>query len=115
MKNPCISCGACCAFFRVSFYHGETKSVGGMVPDDLVIQINSVYVAMRGTETKTPRCVKLTGDVGKDASCSLYIDRPSPCREFPASYENGLGEKEERCDKARIAHGLKPLLVSDWT
>ncbi|MDX1269447.1 MAG: YkgJ family cysteine cluster protein, partial [Oceanisphaera sp.] len=24
--NPCLTCGACCAFFRVSFYWGEIHS-----------------------------------------------------------------------------------------
>jgi Fe-S-cluster containining protein len=115
MNNPCIGCGACCSYFRVSFYQGELKSVGGFVPDDSVVPINMFYVAMKGTEIKdNKRCVKLSGDIGDCASCSIYEDRPSPCRDFPASYENGIGLYEERCDKARIAHGLKPLKVSDW-
>ncbi|MEG6657786.1 YkgJ family cysteine cluster protein, partial [Pseudomonas aeruginosa] len=24
--NPCLTCGACCAHFRVSFYWGECRS-----------------------------------------------------------------------------------------
>ncbi|WP_374212354.1 YkgJ family cysteine cluster protein [Thiothrix subterranea] len=24
--NPCMTCGACCASFRVSFYWGETDA-----------------------------------------------------------------------------------------
>lgn len=114
MKNPCIGCGACCSFFRVSFYQGELESVGGYVPDDNVIPINMFYVAMKGTETKDKKCIKLTGHVGCNASCSMYENRPSPCREFSASYENGIGLYEERCDKARIAHGLRPLTMGDW-
>lgn len=115
MKNPCVGCGACCSFFRVSFYQGELKSVGGTVPDEYVIQISPFRGAMKGTETsKNTRCVKLSGDVGYNASCSMYQDRPTPCREFSASYENGIGEKDDRCDKARVAHGLAPLTINDW-
>jgi hypothetical protein len=22
-SNPCLNCGACCNYFRISFYHGE--------------------------------------------------------------------------------------------
>lgn len=31
-NNPCVSCGACCAYFRVSFYWAESESGGGTVP-----------------------------------------------------------------------------------
>ncbi|MGB7648286.1 MAG: YkgJ family cysteine cluster protein, partial [Pseudomonas fluorescens] len=37
--SPCLSCGACCSHFRVSFFWGECASSGGTVPDDLVVQI----------------------------------------------------------------------------
>lgn len=115
MSNPCIGCGACCSYFRVSFYQGEMSSVGGVVPDEKVVPINMFYVAMKGTEVKhNKRCELLAGKVGCDASCSAYENRPSPCREFSASYENGIGEYEERCDKARLSHGLKPLTIKDW-
>jgi len=33
IDNPCLTCGACCAYFRVSFYFGECVSAGGAVPD----------------------------------------------------------------------------------
>lgn len=115
MKNPCIGCGACCSFFRVSFYQGELESVGGYVPDDHIVPINMFYVAMKGTEiVNNKKCIGLEGKVGCDASCSIYNARPSPCREFLASYENGTDIHEPRCDKARIAHGLKPLNKNDW-
>lgn len=115
MKNPCIGCGACCSYFRVSFYQGELKSVGGYVPDELVIPVNNFYVAMKGTETSNnKRCISLTGDVGCNASCSIYHERPETCRGFKASYENGIEPQDSRCDKARISKGLKPLYINDW-
>ena len=111
-KNPCLGCGACCSHFRVSFFWGECQSAGGTVPDEKVIQISPNYVCMTGTETKPTRCNQLCGTVGKDASCGMYSQRSSACSGFTASYEEG--NHDERCDQARIAHGLKPLTAEDW-
>jgi len=114
-KNPCINCGACCSFFRVSFYAGECISVGGTVPDNTVEQISPHLVAMIGTDRpkeQKPRCIGLTGTVGKNASCGMYEQRSTPCRDFDASFSNGV--HQEGCDKARQAHGLKPLTIHDW-
>ncbi|QXI29811.1 YkgJ family cysteine cluster protein [Pseudomonas vanderleydeniana] len=105
--NPCLNCGACCSYFRVSFYWGECVSGGGLVPDELVSQISPSRVAMIGTEGKKPRCTALEGEVGQGVSCSIYNQRSSPCREFDAAWENG--EPNERCDAARAAFGLPPL------
>ncbi len=108
VNNPCLTCGACCAHFRVSFFWGECASSGGTVPDDLTVQISPFHVAMRGTESKPARCVSLLGEVGCGVRCTVYEQRSSPCREFQAAWENG--EPNERCDAARAAHGLPPLV-----
>ncbi len=69
--------------------------------------------AMKGTEKKhRPKCVALKGKIGENAGCSIYDLRPSPCRAFQASFENGI--HQQRCDEARRAHGLRPLVKSDW-
>ena len=107
-SNPCLTCGACCAHFRVSFFWGECQSAGGVVPDDQVVLITPHRVAMRGTDAKPARCIGLAGEVGKGVSCSLYEQRSSPCREFEASWVNG--EHNLRCGTARQAHGLPPLM-----
>ncbi|MBC7198908.1 YkgJ family cysteine cluster protein [Stutzerimonas balearica] len=107
-NNPCLTCGACCAHFRVSFFWGECASSGGTVPDDLTVQISPFHVAMRGTESKPARCISLLGEVGCGVRCTVYEQRSSPCREFQAAWENG--EPNERCDAARAAHGLPPLV-----
>lgn len=111
-KNPCVGCGACCSHFRVSFFWGECESSGGTVPDEKVIQISSSYVCMKGTEKKPSRCSELCGTVGDNASCGMYAKRSTSCRDFEASFSDGI--KDERCDQARIAHGLKPLTIEDW-
>lgn len=111
-NNPCMSCGACCAHFRVSFYWGECQSGGGLVPDELVVQISPQRVAMLGTEIRPVRCTALQGTVGESVSCSNYACRSSTCREFTASWEDG--QANPHCDKARAAYGLPPLGPEHW-
>lgn len=111
--NPCLGCGACCAFFRVSFHWMETtagKPDG--VPDDMVTQINPHRVAMNGTLGQPVRCTALRGTIGGTAHCSIHPARSSVCRAFPASWENGVHNAD--CDRARAAHGLPPLEPGWW-
>jgi len=81
--------------------------MGGVTPAALTRQIGPHRVAMRGTDTARPRCVALEGEIGAAALCTIYEQRPSPCREFAESWADG--RRNERCDKARAAHGLPPL------
>jgi len=106
-QSPCLSCGACCSFFRVSFYWGEAASAGGMVPDNLTSKVNDFYSCMSGTEAAPVRCQALLGDVGSQVRCSIYENRPSPCREFECHSEVSAGNPD--CNRARAAHGLPPL------
>ncbi|MCO7515674.1 YkgJ family cysteine cluster protein [Pseudomonas guariconensis] len=105
--NPCLDCGACCGYFRVSFFWGECQSAGGLVPDDLVVQINPTRVAMIGTDAKPCRCIGLDGEIGKQVACTLYANRSTPCREFEASWAHGVHNPS--CDAARAHYGLAPL------
>ena len=109
--NACITCGACCACFRVSFYWGETTaSPEGIVPVALTAPIAAPHrVAMLGTDQANPRCVALDGELGKQVACRIYEQRPSPCREFQASGEQG--EINPDCDKARTKYQLAPLVT----
>lgn len=106
-ENPCLSCGACCAHFRVSFYWGECQSAGGPVPDYLTVAVSPHLAAMQGTEQKPVRCVALLGEVGCGTRCTVYENRSSTCREFTAAWENS--EANPHCDAARAAYGLPPL------
>ena len=111
--DPCLSCGACCAHYRASFYWREADdATSGGVPVALTEDLNQHYRAMKGTTDTPPRCTALTGLVGGFVACSTYANRASVCREFLVSWENG--ESNERCDAARLAHGLPPLLPQDW-
>lgn len=99
--HPCLTCGACCAGFRVDFAREELQSEGGQVPDGLAVDLTPGLCRMRGTDHRSPRCAALTGTVGTAVSCGIYEWRPSPCREFEAG--------SDACNKARRWYRLPPL------
>lgn len=98
----CRRCGACCAAFRVSFYWAEADAFG--LPAPLVEQIGPWYACMAGSNAASPRCHALAGELGKAVSCTVYEQRPSPCREV----QPGDG----RCISARRHHGLPASLAA---
>jgi len=113
MNNPCLLCGACCAFYRASFYWAEADDApGGRVPAAMTVQVSTMLRAMRGTDNNRPRCCALEGEIGQAVSCKIYPLRASPCREFAPSWENRIHNPQ--CDKARLAWGLPPLSPDDW-
>ncbi|HEY7772202.1 MAG TPA: YkgJ family cysteine cluster protein [Marinagarivorans sp.] len=105
--SPCLTCGACCSFFRVSFYWGECQSAGGVVPDEITTQVAPQRACMQGTQGKPARCTALLGTVGSEVRCTIYQNRPSPCHEFTVHGENGVANED--CNRARAAHGIEPI------
>lgn len=101
VQDACMSCGACCAYFRVSFYGAEAAAI----PESMVEDINPVYACMAGTNKPQPRCVALKGDIGQNVACSIYPLRSSACREVQAG--------DAQCAKARQAYGLIPITCID--
>ncbi|HEY4530095.1 MAG TPA: YkgJ family cysteine cluster protein [Luteimonas sp.] len=114
MPHPCLSCGACCAYFRVSFHWSEADpALGGQVPPELTVPLRNHEVAMRGTAGGAdPRCIALDAEIGQRSRCSIHPVRPQACRDVPASWE--FGAPSRQCDNARIAHGMAPLTAADW-
>lgn len=98
-SSPCTHCGACCATYRVSFYWGEAPQLG--LPESMYEALTAWYACMRGTASAPTRCVALSGEIGQSVACSVYAQRPSPCRELQAG--------DERCQRARARHGLAAL------
>ena len=99
MSQVCQQCGACCAYFRVSFYWTETDAhPEGTVPAELTTPITPHLVAMRGTDIKQPRCIALDGTVGVSVSCTIYPQRSTSCHDCEAG--------SEKCNRARLKHGL---------
>jgi Fe-S-cluster containining protein len=113
MQHPCLTCGACCAFFRVSFHWSEADpDLGGRVPLELTDSLRSHERVMRGTSQAQPNCVALDADIGRYSRCTIHDRRPSVCAAVPASWE--FGAASAQCDKARQAHGLALLTANDW-
>ena len=111
--HPCLRCGACCARYRVSFYWAEADdATPDGVPVALTEGISPHLRAMRGTNQPQPRCIGLQGIIGAAVHCAIHPQRPSPCRAFLPSFENGTANP--RCDEARAAYGLAPLTPADW-
>ncbi len=111
--NPCLSCGACCAFYQASFYWTETEDfTPGGVPIEMTRKLNDFRLVMKGTSGSTPRCIALTGFVGQRVACTIYARRSSVCRCFEASWRNNA--PNPYCDKARKAWRLEPLNPDSW-
>jgi Fe-S-cluster containining protein len=106
--TPCVSCGACCATYRVVFSQHELASFpGGSVPVSHARMLDDRRACLLGTDRTPPRCVALEGEVGRRVGCAIYAQRPSPCRAFAP--DAGIGRGEARCGDARRRHGLPPL------
>lgn len=111
--NPCLNCGACCAYYRASFYWAEADDeTPGGVPVEMTKKLNEFRRVMIGTNQKNPRCIALMGEIGESVHCSIYERRSSVCRAFEPSWLDG--KPNENCDKARIAWGLPPLRPDEW-
>ena len=99
--NPCFECGQCCQSFRVSFYHGEIEGNGtGVVPAQLTSKVNDHLACMRGTEKGGAPCVALRYNAEEGYRCSIYEQRPIPCREFNILNEDGTLNPE--CQKLQV-------------
>jgi Fe-S-cluster containining protein len=96
--NPCLSCGACCMTYRVSFYWADADARG--LPPALTEQLGPFHACMAGTNAAAPRCAAVRGEPGGPVTCTVYAQRPQPCREV----EPG----DDKCLRARRRHGLAP-------
>ena len=106
----CLSCGACCAAFRVDFHCSDlaTAEQPG-VPLALTVPVTASLLRMRGTDEAPPRCIALDGVVGQAVRCTIYEQRPGPCRDFAPYAPLGVGD--DACDRARRRFGLAPLAL----
>lgn len=98
-SDICMSCGACCEYYRVSFYWYEM--IEREIPEEMIQPITPFLACMVGTSQPKPRCIALEGKVGDHTKCSIYTHRPSAC------YEVNIGD--DKCNAARLKHGLPPI------
>ncbi len=103
----CEKCGACCAFFPVTFPEMELDLVNGAVLTAMSQPNGNLRRVMRGTNSSSPRCAALDGEIGKKVCCAIYAGRPSTCRNFKRSWENDTGNT--LCDRARTVYGMQPF------
>ena len=101
MQDACLSCGACCAFFRVSFYWAEALQM----PENLTEAVTPVYACMKGTNQENPCCIALKGTIGEQVACDIYEMRSSSCKEVQIA--------DAKCNKARLAHQMIPFTGLD--
>ncbi len=99
---PCMSCGACCSYFKVQF----DRKYNPQVPWQKITVIKNSQAVMIGTEEFKGRCESLEGVVGESCKCKIYSSRPDVCESFPVWLNNGL--QNPKCMAARKHHGLKP-------
>ncbi|MDT8377627.1 MAG: YkgJ family cysteine cluster protein [Desulfotignum sp.] len=102
--DPCMKCGACCAFYPVALQDADDHPG---VPRNLICVDRQSRRFMKGTLASSPRCAALEGVVGTRVKCAIYMTRPGVCREFPWSWENGRGNP--LCDRARAIYGLQSI------
>ena len=74
--HPCRSCGACCAAYRVRFPAREIRDLG--VPRAATEPWIKDHVQLR---RQGGVCASHVGVVGRDSTCGIYGNRPSPCRD----------------------------------
>lgn len=101
-EDICMSCGACCQTYRVSFHWKEAETLD--IPEDLIEPVNNIFVCLAGTNLASPRCNMLDGKVGEKVKCNMYEKRPSPCHEVKVG--------DDKCNRARLRHGLPPITPS---
>lgn len=111
--HPCQTCGACCTIYSVQFDPSELTKDPYNVPAKLTFKMSKDVLAMKSRVPGSTRCVALDGNLGRYVSCGIYNNRPSPCRKFMASYENGI--QNPRCDDSRRKRGMKPLTPEDFS
>lgn len=104
MPHPCLSCGACCAHFRISLHWSEAEpSLGGRA-------CGTDRALRRQRDAPVPRRCDASrqGQVGVDAPCAIYADRPQVLRPRRSTVRPARGAT------GRAAHGLRPLAPPDW-
>jgi Fe-S-cluster containining protein len=106
--NPCLTCGACCALYKVTFPSAEVDDhQGGGVPCGLTERVNNTRSAMKGTTGFSKRCAALEGTIGKCVSCAIYQHRPSTCGAFLPAWDEHC--RNGTCNRARITFGMQPF------
>lgn len=106
----CRTCGACCVNLPSNAREGFTSWVEIEDGDRILARADLVKkLVVRDAEgvphlrlTADGRCQALAGALGKETRCTIYGDRPSPCRRVQPGdalcrryrHEHGLSERD---------------------
>ena len=102
----CQQCGACCRNDVVNRAQGVAYWVE-IAPDDKILQRHDLvrklvtYDRQRVPHLRVTHdgtCEALRGEIGTKVTCSIYHQRPSPCRRVMPG--------DATCLRVRAAHGL---------
>ena len=108
-RYECRQCGACCCNSPENRAEGFTEYIEVDERAPLLKKPALVRRLVVYSDEGTPhlrlhpdgRCVALRGSIGQQVRCTIYAERPSPCREFDIEHA--------ACNRARQRHGLPPL------
>jgi Fe-S-cluster containining protein len=73
----CTTCGGCCAF---SYDWPEFTDESDLQMEGIPLELCDVEHGRM--KCAGDRCLALTGEVGRQVSCSVYPNRPNVCRAF---------------------------------
>lgn len=79
--KDCRSCGACCEHFTEINVLSDDENLEWLKTWNLVEPCASGGYQMKQIDG---RCIAFTGEVGKEAACSIYAHRPEGCEVFEA-------------------------------
>ena len=105
-EYDCRTCGACCVNLPENRAEGFVSWVE-VAPDDVILtRVDLVKKLVVRDADGVPhlrladdgRCLALRGALGRDVTCAIYRERPSPCRRVQAG--------DPLCRRYRQAHGL---------
>jgi len=102
----CRRCGACCVNLPSNRLEGFTSWVEIEAGDHILTRADLVKKLVVYDRDQVPhlrltddgRCMALRGALGREVGCSVYSDRPSPCRRVQAG--------DALCQRYRHEHGL---------
>jgi Fe-S-cluster containining protein len=106
-RYNCVQCGACCCNPPANRAEGFTDYIEVDERAPLLKKPDLVRRMVVYAEDGTPhlrlhpdgRCLALRGRLGKHVQCTIYADRPLPCRKVEAG--------SALCQRYRAAHGLR--------
>jgi hypothetical protein len=101
----CNTCGACCVNLPSNRAEGFVAWVE-IEPDDHILTRADLVKKLVHEIDGVPhlrlapdgRCAALRGAVGRDTKCSIYRERPSPCRKVQPG--------DALCRRYRLEHSL---------